>query len=178
MGMESYYVNLVPTEVKMVKGDETYSFVGKSNKEINELVITLKEGGYLLVKKDDFLYELDNVLSIRFSCEDSLVKTMAIQGCFTWFEDGVKLIYNLSNYINKEVMGIYVNFAFGEDFDITNETDFCKRITEGYKEKFEEFSIMYGTQKIKQSVREFYSKRNKTGGTISKIKKLLGITSQ
>lgn len=175
MGMESYYINLVPIGVKMVKGDETYRFVGRCNKEVTEIVRLLKEGGYLLDKKDDLLYELDNILSLRFSCEDSLVKTITIQGCFTWFEDGVKLIYNLSDYLNKEVLSIYINFAFGEDFYITSETDFYNRITEGYKEKFEEFTKMYGTKKIKQTVGKFYSKSNRTDGTISKIKKLLGI---
>lgn len=170
MGMESYYVNLVPFGVKMVKGDETYKFVGRSNKEINEIVMLLKEGGYLLAKKDDFMYEIDSTLSIRFSCEESFVKTMMIQGCFTWFEEGTKLIYSLSNYINREIMRIYINFAFGEDFDITNETDFCKKITEGYKEKFEEFTRVYGAQKIKQTVGEFYTNRDKVDGNISKIK--------
>ena len=103
---------------------------------------------------------------------------MMIQGCFTWFEDGVKLIYNLSNNINKEIMGIYINFAFGEDFDITNETDFCKKINEGYREKFQEFTRIYGTHKIKQTVREFYTKRNKDAKPMSKIKKLLGILTK
>lgn len=142
MGMESFFIHIIPAGVEPRENNCTYK--GKSN-------VTKIEFISMIIKKvprcdlhDEHNLIVDNAVLVWVG-DDEMLSMFHIEGCFSWYEDCAKFIYRLLQEI-KEVIPIRVHYPSYGFLDIRTEENFLENLEEITKLKRTRFHELFGNE--------------------------------
>lgn len=92
--MESYSLTVTDQNVKIVRDKEYWRLEGISHISIQsvEKYLTSIE---LIVKDNDISWYYDNCIELYILHKEGLFQGIEIKGCLVYFDEGIKLCYNL-----------------------------------------------------------------------------------
>jgi len=172
MGMESYYIDIIPNGVRVCMEDDVRRFEGKSKVRTSEFINGLQRLLLPLSSNMKYFYIVDETIQLQIIVKDKYVQAIILQGCFTWFEEGLEICFNIVEFIITSLMEVDVS-VFGKTVNYIDVNSFKKTVIELYKEKFEYFKDYLADYKVKIPPCDFYSYREKyikkKNGFIAKI---------
>jgi len=138
MGMESYFVNLIPEGVKSSKVDNINEFKGQSKLRLKQ-VSDLVDSHFKLKKyaKDEHI--LEDVLFLRISHEKNILKALSIEGSLSWFEEGLRIIFRLYELLRENALNIRISHPSQTEINTRCEKEFISAMRDIYKDKYVHF---------------------------------------
>lgn len=147
MGLESYFVQLIPEGVYPIQKDGINCFNGHSKLEITEFLEWIDRVEKVTSQKYlQFLY--DEAIKINIGEELGYVKEITLEGCFAWYPDGLSLCFQFIRTI-ETFFEIQVYHPGGLNFKVTSEDDFIEKVSNIYLKKYEEFVKRFGCLSLK-----------------------------
>ncbi|MBW7475182.1 hypothetical protein K0T92_10520 [Paenibacillus oenotherae] len=160
MGIESFYVNLLPENITRVQVESEFSnigYIGDANVTISEFVNALSTEEIDCNPLNQHEYILNDSLYLTIHSEDLFVKEIALEGCFSWYENCAKEMYRVAILINNRILNVKLNFPNNRILIIPpDEQAFCQLIYERYRLKYEGFIETYGQIEVKCLPRNYF----------------------
>ncbi len=173
MGMESYYVDILPKNVKFYMDGDIRKIEGVSSFNLSEFVMQIQKLQLPIRLKNENIFIIDEAIQLQLILTNQNIQVITLQGCFTWFEEGIELCYNIVRFIKTNIFEVDVS-VLNEDINLDNEVEFKKNVIELYNEKFEYFRKYLADFKAKILPCDFYDYRKKIlkekTSIISKVK--------
>lgn len=144
MGMESYFIHLIPEGVEPFRVDEgggfaSTGFRGKSLIEANTIVdkIVIGLAGKPVGKShSQSKLVVDDAIETLIDDEDGFFQKATLVGCFAWYDEGLSTCYQISCVINN---CIAVRVYYPEFVTLDDEEGFRQAIQMAYQSKYQEF---------------------------------------
>jgi hypothetical protein len=138
MGMESFFIVLLPENVKMIRNnDNSIKYSGNSNIKMDDLMDHLNALKYDMIKISNDTFILNNI--IKFCCDldkGNIFISGFMEICLFHYEEGIELIFN----IHRHLMKAFNVHLFFPSVGILSENDFST-----FKSKLDE---IYGKKKV------------------------------
>lgn len=160
MGMESYHLDLIPKNVTVTLVDDIRKYKGISNLNLSDFINKFKRIPLSIELNQENILFIDKALQLQINVADKKVQSIIIQGCFTWFEEGLELCYNVVNFINNNIIKIDLSIL-GENYEVEDLDLFKTTVIECYKDKYEYFRTYLADFKVKVLPSNFYKYRKK-----------------
>ena len=93
MGMESYYIEIIPNSVSIHKKDNIRKFEGVSNIKVSELIDHLHKIELTITQKKENIFIIDEAIQLQIIEKGKNVQVISLQGCFAWFEEGLDICF-------------------------------------------------------------------------------------
>jgi len=138
MGMESYFIQVLPQGVIPVKKDGCNSFDGQSSISYTELFDNLRLNTSIQ-KNSETSIIIDNVLILSVDSEGINFGSITIEGCFAWYSEGLKLCFATIKAIDSIIGNITIFHPRGLYFGLGNEDEFIQKVMSCYQGKYDEF---------------------------------------
>lgn len=172
MGVESYFINLVFEGVKQEKQASGRGFVGNTNVVINDVEFYIKGKGARKIGIDKYLF--DDSIIIELIKENNSVLAITLQGCLTWYPQGLGTMVSFAKSLNNELSPIHLSYpAFKDYYPIKDSNVFIEDIMSIYSEKYDNFkkqNIHILNTKLPPG-KEFYRYKDKSNNLIFKVLK-------
>lgn len=148
MGMESYFVQVLPLGVSPVKVNDCNSFQGHCSMTlvnlIQQLSMTIKVQA---MGKAEYIVE--EAIKLTIGVEDEYVRDITLEGCFSWYKEGLKLCYAIIRNISAIMDDITVYHPGELYFKVSTEEEFLAKITELYQAKHAAFNAQFNAIELK-----------------------------
>lgn len=148
MGMESYFIQVLPIGVMPIKKDGCNDFDGHSSITYRELFDNLRISTSIQ-KKSETSIIIDNALILSVDAEGDYVISITIEGCFAWYSEGLKLCFTTIQSIDSIIENITIFHPGGLHFGLGNENEFIQKIMSYYQPKYDEFTEQFGGIQMK-----------------------------
>lgn len=158
MGLESYFLHLLPEAVEPIPVDvgdgfTATGFKGRSAAEVSWVVRELKIRLAEAHLSSEFLpdqnkFVVDKAIEMSVESEDGFFQKVTLVGCFSWYEEGMKLCYQLAHMVNECVSVRAYHQSLGI-VPIRDENAFLHTIQSIYENQYESFLKTFGIFKVK-----------------------------
>lgn len=154
MGMESFFVMLLPKGINMIKDkDRIIKYIGKSNLRTNNIISIIKKNYKISEESNLYIksYVLEEFINIKFNEEGEELKDISLEICFFHFEEGLKKIYEIGKLLENKC-GVRL---FHPGLGLLNDPSFKEfenRIKEFYGNKYANFKKQFGELKENKKV--------------------------
>lgn len=179
MGVESYFITFIPEEVKPNNSNGTIEFFGTSKIHISYVLECLKKQEFNIcqIKESDWCwYLINDSLVMRIEHQNMNVQAISLEGCFSWYKEGLHLCYDIASFINSEIFSIKVYHPLGIMNELMSREEFIEHLLTINNKKYGEFIKLFGELKFKTSPEDFYKvyMKNKKKDKLFRIFKFLG----
>jgi hypothetical protein len=147
MGLESYFLHLLPNEVTSVQVNEGHgftstTFAGKSpvaaSVIIGKIETTLPSKLHCQNK-----LVVDDAIKVVISVEDGLFQKVTLIGCFAWYDEGLSLCYQIACVIDS-CIEIQVYHQLTGRTPLKGEMEFQQTVKGIYQEQHQSFVQTFG----------------------------------
>lgn len=152
MGMESFFIRLLPKGIKRVIDEsqpfDTFRYVGETNLSTDEFAEILTSLGETCIHRGNGSYELNNSIILSLQSNNDDVKEIALEGCLSWYDDCINEMYRLTELINTHILEISLNYPEVSE-GIPARSEFATLVQQGTEIKYRAFLERYGSIQIK-----------------------------
>lgn len=174
MGLESYFVPLVPTSALPDNGNST--LVAKSHLRVSAFIEKLSMTPYALTKRN-WRFVVDEILFMSVESEGESLRTITLEGCFSCFEESLHLCFQVAQSINANIIAVRVLHPAGLDFSLGSESEFCSKVRSLYHDQLQGFIEQFGPVKFRSLPgTQFYQsihRKARTRKALNLIKRIL-----
>ncbi len=180
MGAESYFITFLPEEVKPNNSNGIIEFFDASKIHVSCVLECLKKHQFSIrqIKETEWCwYLINDLLVMRIEHQNMNIQAISLEGCFSWYEEGLHLCYDIANFINNEIFSIKVYHPLDIMNKLMSREEFIEQLLKIYDKKHSEFIKLFGELKIKASPEDFYKiyMKNKKKDKLFKIFKFSGL---
>lgn len=158
MGMESFYLELIPTDVSISYVNDVRKFEGKSDLSSLDFYNSFVKINLPINSKKDNSIIIDKAIHLQIIEKEQKVQTILLQGCFTWFIESLPLCYTVVRFIKSNIFDVKLNIL-GEEIQADDYDSFQAAIIDLYKEKYEYFNTHLANFRAKILPSDFYKYR-------------------
>jgi len=159
-------------EAKMVFIDGVHLAERPTNIRLTDFTEHLKKGLPFSITEYKNRYVINQCLLLVVSDRGGFVTDFSLEGCFSWYDENINLIYEVAQFIHRELIPIKVCFSTKLEFLLEDKADFAKRIKEQFATKYDTFIYHFGYMHIKLLPGEpFYSFREKNRSGLEKLRR-------
>lgn len=148
MGMESFFINVIPSGIKPIKKGDGFFYEGKS-KILKEDVLKRINEIYKVNNIQENEYSIDKVVKLCIEVNEGFVVYFNFEGCFAWYKESLELIYSLIKLINENSISVTIFHPLGLLCDLGTKIEFIENIEKLYEKKYYEFKKQFGELKFK-----------------------------
>lgn len=169
MGLESYFITLLPPDTKPLNIDGNIGFKGESHITVDKFIkeISICYDLKQIKEKEWYWFKVEDIIVMRIEYQDKWLNAVSLEGSFSWYEESLRKCYNISQTINN-IFDVIVYHPFGLEFKLGSEEEFLSRIKEIYQHKYQLFLKQFGGLNIKVAPVDFYEALN-----TNRLKKLI-----
>lgn len=142
VGQESYFIVLLDRDTIIKKINNSTTYKGASNMTKKIFIENLKKLS-LKIKKHEDIYEsffiIEDIIVARIFSENDFFQGISFEGCFSWFEESLKLIIDIANKIEKKILNIRYYHPAGINKNVTESFLVYETFKAIYKEKYNAF---------------------------------------
>ena len=154
MGLESYFIVLLPEKVRPAKKNKYNAFEGCSDMLISDFIRQLKdvELEINILFKDSVLCELavDNMLKMSCGIEQNYLREIIIEGCFASFQENIQFCFHTASIIHNKIISVsFYHPAIGYSLGFESQDEFIDLFMNIYINKIENFRKTFGDVKFK-----------------------------
>lgn len=162
MGAESFFVKFLPKGISRIPIEndyESYGYAGESEVFLLQLIENFTVYNIKCVPRSQYEFIINDSLILTVHSEESKVREISIEGCFSWFEECINEIYKLSMIIYSHIVRIELYHPqIDRELKSLDVKEFCEIISGLYKEKYEDYMKLYGVRGVVCLPREgFYN---------------------
>ncbi len=172
MGIESYFINVVFKGAKQVKQAGRNEFIGSTNLVINDVEFYIKGKGAKEIGIHKYLF--DDSIIIELIRENNSVLAITLQGCLSWYPQGLNTMVSFAKSLNNELSPIHFNYpALKDYYPIKDSNVFIEEIMSIYSEKYDNLKKQNNhimNTKLPPG-KEFYRYKDKSNNVIFKMLK-------
>ena len=163
MGMESFFVHCILSDMKTGKIIPDIHSSVKSKINLNEFVSFL-EKKYTVHKINEHLYNIDDSVLLNVDQEFDSLKEISLEVCFSWYEESLAYIYNILKYMCVEIgFSVYHNNHSLIPLNELTEQMFKDQLILLNKKRYSQFIERYGKMNKKYLPRQWFYKSMKKG---------------
>ncbi|MBN1898334.1 MAG: hypothetical protein JW827_06125 [Spirochaetes bacterium] len=160
MGAESYFIHIIPQNVEPIKIKGANAFQGTTGLTVDSL-INILSSSFQIKHLQDKEYIVNEYWIISFSEETGGFQALTVEGCFTLFEKGITVIFELAKLIDRSIP-IFIYHPYGIKKPITSEQDLGSVMHQIYDQKIEQFKELFPSSTKPSLPREtFYQSLHK-----------------
>ncbi len=158
MGLESYFLHLLPesvepTSVEIGNGFTATDFKGRSSVDVSAVI---KEIKFRLAKahlSNEFLpaqnkFIVDKAIEMSIDSEAGFFQKVTLAGCFSWYDPGLRLCYQLAQIVN-DCVNVRAYHQSLETIPIKDEDAFLRAMQDIYQNQYQSFLKTFGEIKAK-----------------------------
>ncbi|MDF2984758.1 MAG: hypothetical protein K0R50_268 [Eubacterium sp.] len=167
MGMESFFVTLLPENMEFCFQDNIRRVCGNSNLFEMDWEAVLSNRNFSINKKESYLI-LDDCIEMEIEKNKEGSSYIVLRGCFSCFSESIEkmccLIDYISNLVNKEVrVDVLGESARWENSDVS------RTIFDSYIEKNNSFKRSFGDINLLVPPSRFYKEYEKIKNPIKRL---------
>mgnify|MGYP000377407454 CR=1 FL=1 len=167
MGMESFFVTILPEDMEFSFLDGMRSVCGSSDILERDWEVILKNWSFSLSKRESY-YILDNCIEMEIERNKENSAYIVLRGCFSCFDESINKMSYLINYISKLANGKITIDILGEN--VKWQQDILKRIIyNSYMEKNNAFNTNFGNVKLFVPPSRFYEEYKKLKNPVKRF---------
>lgn len=147
MGMESFFVVVLPKEVKCVKTENgSNSYIGSSNLQRTEMLKLIRQNFLVNDKKTTAdTFSLNELVEMDFNCTvDDKVINLVLEICFYHYDIGIQIVFELYELLVGEYDSIRLFHPRVGYISCSSLRDFKDTMDSIYKNKCQTFKNEYG----------------------------------
>jgi len=169
MGLESYFIHLLPKGVIPIRVDigdgfTATDFRGKSAVKASSIVEAIQMALPCRFNQDKLV--VDESIEVWISGEKDLFQKATLVGCLAWYDEGLKLCYQISCVINQCVQVQAYQQVMGF-VSLDSEEIFYQSIRDTYQKQYQAFIGTFGDIKAQvlpgRDFHDFYRGIRKPG---------------
>src|SRR5690554_6640626 len=166
MGLESFFITLLPPNIEPVLIDGNISFSGESHITINSFIEKISNHYSLkqIKEKEWYWFIVKDVIVMRIEYRDKWFNAVSLEGCFSYYEENLQICYDIAQTIKNLIFDVTVYHPSGLSFRLGSKEEFFSLIKDIYQDKYQLFLKHFGEFKIKVTPERFYE-------ALSKIKR-------
>lgn len=166
MGMESFFVTLIPRDMRLCHENNIRIICGKSDIFETDWEAILSTGGYSICKIESCLI-LNDCVEMQILRNRESSSYIILSGCLSCFNESVKEMCSLIDYISNVVNKDFKIDVLGNIYEL-NE-NISSVIYEAYREKHSAFKHTFGNIKLRVPPSRFYKDYKKMKNPFHKI---------
>lgn len=148
MGAESYFITLLPTGISPAIIDGANGFKGKTDIKVKDFIEKIKQMKYPIksIKEENwFWFAIDDAIVMRLEHQDGWIQALSLEGCFSWYVEGLQLCYEITRSINDNILKVQVYHPLlGLNFTLGTIEEFLIQVKNVYQDKYERFIREFG----------------------------------
>lgn len=175
MGMESYFIQLLPSTVIIIKDKKGCNQLGGKGEVTSKEILEKLNDWYKITYDRDNDTIIDNTIKIYFEDVDGYVQTITLAGCFSWYDESISLIYEISFKINGIQKSRFYH-PLRMESELISEEDFKRDLKNIYLEKYNAFKKQFpwSNNKVPPGYMFYSQALNKKENMIRILKKAIG----
>lgn len=158
MGMESYSITLLPSNVNIVRKSDYWHIEGCSGLPIRDFELALDKIG--AERTGDAIWIINNCIELMQFSNNDFFQGLEVKGCLSYLEGGIDLCYDLIKLLNDNILKTNV-FVLNQMVEIENAQDLYNIVKSMYKDKITIFNRQYDNIELKVTCGEFYKEIEK-----------------
>ena len=170
MGMESFFVTLLPRDMEFCFQDNIRIICGKSDIFEVDWETLLSNRNFTIRKKESFLI-LNDCIEIQIVRDREISPYIILSGCFSCFSESVKEICSIIDFISNVVNKDFRVDVLGNTHELSENIGSV--IYDAYREKYDAFKYTFGNIKLIAPPSRFYKDYKKMKNPFYKILRIL-----
>lgn len=166
MGMEGFFVTLLPDNMEICIKDGMRHVKGKSKIFNIDWETFLKKKELLITRKDTY-YIIDNCVELELINNEQDSPYIILRGCFTCFDESIKKICLIVKSIYENISKMFKVIICGELNEFNKKIPHA--IYDSYKDKYNNYKSIFGDIKLLIPPSEFYREYKKHRNPIIKV---------
>ncbi|MFC5402394.1 hypothetical protein [Cohnella soli] len=123
MGLESFYISVVPA----------------NDLDKRQIELKLQNHGYKLKVTSENEYYINDFIILNIFCEHDVIKKISFEGCFSWYRECIKEIYDVNNFINVNLEKLTIIWPEPIEEFLENEHEFFEKVNFYYSSKYNQY---------------------------------------
>lgn len=166
MGMESFFVTLIPSEMKFCYKDNIRIMCGKSDIFEVDWEAILGTNEYSICNKESCII-LNNCIEMQAVRNSEGSPYIILSGCFSCFSEGIRTMCSLVDCISNQVNKNFKIEVLGETHELRE--NISSVIYDAYREKYNAFKDTFGDIKLLTPPSRFYKDYKKMKNPLYRI---------
>lgn len=158
MGMESYSITLLPSDVNIIRKNDYWYLEGCSELLIQDFELLFNKIG--AERRGDVIWVMNNCIELIQFSNNKFFQGLEVRGCLSYLEEGIGLCYDLIKFLNDNILKMNI-YILNQKVEIETAQDLYNIINNMYKDKITIFNRQYGNIELKITSGEFYKEIKK-----------------
>lgn len=138
MALHEFSIYIVPSEVRYVQKESTWSFEGKSQITNEGIVKILQSVCKTLKHKGMGVYSDQRCIDIHIRGTSQYIKVLEVKGCLSCYMQGIEKAYQIAKACEESENKVYFN-VLGVDKEVSDLESFLLFVCDMYDEKISFF---------------------------------------
>ncbi len=142
--------------------------------DTNKFITLLSSNDYIVehnIRYNVPWYAINGILKLQFSLENASLQGFSLEGCFSWYDESLELIYQIVKLINDKLMPIEIDQPVSmESKKLLDKERFLNTVRGFYEGKYKYFSDLFKGARFKSLPdKDFYNEYKRRKSPLFKI---------